>query len=481
MFTLSLVHALLTAYGHRVSTSPETPGKFDVIIVGAGSGNTILTPDFDDLKVAIVERSDFGGTCLNRGCIPTKMFAYTADVAHSTREARRLGLEAEVEVRWNDVVDRVFGRIDPIALGGLKYRESQESVAVFEGSARFVDHNLIAVDNADAETEYLTAPTVVLATGSSPTTPSIPGLQDVDFHTSDTILRVTTPPRRLLVLGGGFIAMEMAHVFDALGSQVTVVEALDRLLMREDEAVSELFTRLSSNRYECHLSARVDRVRQAPNGEISMEVTVEGSSFTLLGDALLVATGRVPNSASLELANAGVSIDARGYVITDDHMRTTRAGIWALGDVTNPLQLKHTANAEARVVAHNITHPESLKKIDLWPVPHAVFGAPQVAAVGATEQELRTDGVDYVAAVQHYADVAYGWAMEDEAHFCKLLADRQSRQLLGAHIIGPSSSILIQQLVLGMKFGLTVDEMASGMLYVHPALTEVVENALLQL
>ena len=456
--------------------------EFDVIIVGAGSGNTILTPDFDDQRVAIVERDAFGGTCLNRGCIPTKMFAYTADTAQIVRHAHHLGVDATLnDARWDEVVERVFARLDPIALGGRKYREGQDSTTVFVGDGTFVDERMLAVHSENGDPQYLTAPTIVLATGSSPAVPPIAGLDRVDYYTSDTIMRIPSPPRKLVILGGGFVAVEMAHVFDAFGSEVTVVGSVNRLLIREDESVSELFTQISAERYDCHLSADVRRVSQEPDGEIVVELVVDGIATTVRGDALLLATGRVPNSESLALDTTGVAVDERGYVVTDEYMRTTQPGIWALGDVTNPLLLKHTANAEARVVAHNIAHPEDLQKVDLWPVPHAVFGAPQVAAVGATEQELRRQGVEYVVATQRYGDVAYGWAMEDSQHFCKVIADPATRQLLGAHIVGPYSSMLIQQLVLGMKFKLTVDQMARDVLYVHPALTEVVENALLQL
>lgn len=456
--------------------------EFDTIIVGAGSGNTILTPDFDDQRVAIVERGAFGGTCLNRGCIPTKMFAYTADAAQIVRHAHHLGVDATLDgARWDEVVQRIFGRIDPIAQGGQKYRESQDSTTVFAGDATFVGERMLAVHSADTEPQYLAAPTIVLATGSSPSVPHIAGLDRVGYYTSDTVMRITSPPHRLLILGGGFVAAEMAHVFDALGSEVTLIHSRNRLLVREDESVSELFTEISADRYDCHLSADVRRVSQQPDGEIVVEFVVDGAFTTVRGDALLLATGRVPNSATLALTTPGVAVDAHGYVVTDEFMRTNQPGIWALGDVTNPLRLKHTANAEARTVAHNITHPDDLQKVDLWPVPHAVFSAPQVAAVGATEQELRQQGVEYVVATQRYGDVAYGWAMEDSQHFCKVIADPATRQLLGAHIIGPHSSMLIQQLVLGMKFKLTVDQMARDALYVHPALTEVVENALLQL
>jgi mycothione reductase len=177
----------------------------------------------------------------------------------------------------------------------------------------------------------------------------------------------------------------------------------------------------------------------------------------------------------------GVSLDGHGYVETDEHLRTKAPGVWALGDITHAAQLKHAANADARLVAHNLAHPGDLRSIDRRFLPHAVFGNPQIAAVGPTERELSHAGVDYVSAQQAYGDTAYGWAMEDSVSFAKLLADRHTRQLLGAHIIGPQASTMIQQLIQGMRFGQTVDQMARDQYYIHPALSEVVENALLAL
>jgi mycothione reductase len=210
-------------------------------------------------------------------------------------------------------------------------------------------------------------------------------------------------------------------------------------------------------------------------------VSVDGEHRTGVGDTLLVATGRIPNGAQLRVDATGVAMDERGYVRVDPGLRTNVDGIWALGDIRNPYQLKHTANAEARVVAHNMVHPEEPREVDLRFVPHAVFGHPQVASVGPTERALRAAGTPYVAAVKHYRDTAYGWAMEDTESFAKLLCDPSTRRLLAAHVIGPQASTLIQQLIQGMAFGQTVDEMARGQLYIHPALGEVVENALLAL
>lgn len=452
------------------------PIAFDVIIIGAGSGNSVLTPDFDNLRVAIIEKDIFGGTCLNRGCIPTKMFVYAADVAANVAHAGRYGVDATLDgVRWHDIVQRIFGRIDPIPPSGKAYRESLPNVSVFTGEARFVAPLTMEVNG-----QRLTAPHIVVAAGARPTIPAIPGLDCVEYHTSDTIMRVPKLPSRLIIMGAGYIATEMAHVFGSLGSQVTLINRSGRFLAREDQAVSDRFTEIYQQRFDTRLDAHDLAVHQNSDG-ITVSLVRNGVHEQVTGDTLLIAVGRIPNGDTLGLDLAGVAVDAAGFIITDEFMRTNVPGIWALGDVTNAHQLKHVANAETRAVAHNIIHPDSMRTADLWPIPHAVFADPQVASVGSTEQELRATGVDYITATQNYSDVAYGWAMEDTDHFCKVIADPHTRLLLGAHIIGPHSSILIQQLIQGMKFGQTVDDIARGQIYIHPALTELVENALLKL
>lgn len=463
---------------HTSSTSIE---HFDVVIIGTGSGNSILTADYDSLKVAIIERDVFGGTCLNRGCIPTKMFVYAADVAQQISHASTYGIDATLDkVRWNDIVDRIFGRIDPIPPNGLAYRQGAENTTVFAGHATFTGPKEIEIALNSGDTRRISGTNIVLAAGARPMIPDVDGLSDVDYHTSDTIMRLPSLPDRLIVFGAGYIATEMAHVFGALGSKVTIVNRSGRFLSREDESVSHRFTEIYRERFECHMNARIDHVSQH-DGEITVRLHVQGESIEIVGDALLVATGRIPNGDELGLAVSGVALDDDGYVITDGHLRTNVEGVWALGDVANENQLKHVANAEARIVAHNVVHPGDLRTVDLYPVPHAVFAGPHVASVGPTEQELRHLGIHHITAIQNYSDVAYGWAMEDTQHFCKVIADPETRLLLGAHIIGPQSSILIQQLIQGMKFGQTVDQMARDQLYIHPSLSEVVENALLQL
>lgn len=450
----------------------------DLLIIGTGSGNSILTPEFDSLDVAIVERDAFGGTCLNRGCIPSKMLVYTADVALQASHNARFGVDSQCNgIDWPAIRDRVFARIDPIAEGGRTYRQSLDNVTVYEGDAHFVGHKTIAVNG-----EMVTATNIVLAAGARPMIPDVAGLRDVEFHTSDTIMRIDAVPRRLLVIGGGFIACELSHVFGAFGAHVTVIARGDTLLRAEDDQIAVRYTELARARsgFDLRCGTQVHAVRRVGD-EIHLDISTNGVHASLRGDMLLVATGRAPNGTQLGVETTGVDLDPQGYVVTDPYLRTNVPGIWALGDICHAAQLKHAANADARIVAHNLTHPADLRAVDRRFLPHAVFGDPQVASVGPTERALFLDGVPYISSTPHFSSTAYGWAMEDTTSFCKLLAHRDTRQLLAAHIIGPQASTLIQQLVQGMRFGQTVDEMARDQYYIHPALSEVVEQALLEL
>jgi len=455
---------------------PVATEHFDLCIIGTGSGNSILDERFESWKVAVVERGVFGGTCLNRGCIPSKMLVYPADVIESMRHLDALGVDAHVEqVRWRDLRDRTFGRIDPIAESGRRYRHGQPHVTVFEADARFVGPKRLRVGDRE-----LTADRFVLAAGARSYVPPIPGLDSVEVHTSDTIMRVEEVPERLAVLGGGFIACELSHVFDAFGSRVTMVVRGDRLLRGHDAEISRRLTERFAERLDLRCFSSPAAVRQGPGG-IEIDLDRPTGPETVEVDAVLVATGRIPNGGQLDVEATGVTLDADGYVITDDTMATCVEGIWALGDIRNPLQLKHLANLEARVVQHNLLHPDAPRHLDERVVPAAVFTSPQVASVGLTEEQALRHGRPYVAVTREYASVAYGWAMEDTTSCARLVADVETRHLVGAHVIGPQASLLIQQLVQGMRFGQTVDQMASEVIYPHPALSEVIENALLDM
>jgi mycothione reductase len=453
---------------------------YDLVVIGTGSGNSIIDSRFDDLDVALVEHGVFGGTCLNVGCIPTKMYVYPADVAEAVRHAGRFGLDASVDkVRWSDIRDRVFGRIDPISAGGREYRvERCSNVTVHQGHARFTGHKELVVERTDRSgTDTISGDRIVIAAGGRPAVPEQIASSGVPFHTSDTVMRLDTLPEHILIVGGGYIAAEFAHVFSAFGTRVSIVGRSELLLRSQDETVAERFTATACERWDVHLGQEVVRA-SGGGGDVVLELT---DGTTLRGDVLLVATGRMPNSDLLDLDRTAVPTHPDGRIVVDDQQRTPVDGIFATGDVSSPYQLKHVANHESKVVAHNLLHPDTPRRTDHRFVPAAVFTDPQIASVGLTEDECRTAGHDYCVKIQAYGDVAYGWAMEDTGGFCKVLAEQGSGRLLGAHVMGVQAATVIQPLIQAMTFGLGVREMATGQYWIHPALPEVVENALLGL
>jgi mycothione reductase len=412
------------------------------------------------------------------------MYAWAADVADTVNGSARYGVDGRLDgVRWSDIRDRVFGRIDPISDAGRKYRAGGRNTRVYEGTATFTGPRRLVVTAADGARTEISAERVVLANGSRPVIPAIPGLDPalgpvVSYVTNSEVMRIEALPKHVVILGGGYIACEFAHVFAAFGSQVTVISRSPELLRGQDETVTARFTELAQQHWDVRLAATAVSVAESA-GEITVTLA---DGATVSGDLLLVAAGRIPNGDTLEAAAGGVNVTAGGRVVVDAQQRTSAAGVWALGDVSSDYLLKHAANHEARTVSHNLTHPDSLRSSDHRFVPAAVFTDPQIARVGMTEAEARSAGIDYAVKVQAYGDVAYGWAMEDRHGFVKVIAEKGTRRLLGAHLMGFQASTVIQPFIQALSLGTTdVRELARGQYWIHPALAEVVENALLGL
>jgi mycothione reductase len=453
---------------------------YDLAVIGTGSGNSIVDRRFADWRVAILEDNIFGGTCLNVGCIPTKMFVYPADLARAAMHASELGVDTSYDgARWPELRDRVFGRIDPIAARGKVYREGLPNVDVYDSHATFLDdHTLTLPIELGGTGEQITADQIVIAAGSRVNVADIPGLDDVDFHTSDTVMRLDELPRRMAIVGGGYVAAEFAHIFSALGTEVTQIQRGPVLLREQDEDIAQRFTEIAGRQWEVRLETTTSKVFRH-NGATVLSLS-DGTEVET--DVLLIATGRVPNGDRLALENTSIA-SAGGQVRVDEFQRTTAAGVWALGDVSSDYELKHVANHEARTVQHNLLHPDDLVASDHRFVPSAVFTSPQIAGVGLTAQSAREQGIEHRTVTYDYADIAYGWAMGSAPgeHFVKLLGDPSGQRILGAHIIGPQASVLLQPLVQAMSLGTSPREMALGQYWIHPAMAEVVENALLKM
>ncbi len=467
-------------------TGPDAAGltTYDLIIVGAGSGNMLPDDSTAHWRVAIVESDRFGGTCLNRGCIPSKMFVYAADVARHAREGERFGVATSFHgADWPAIRDRVFSRIDPIHDDAVAYRRAN-GIDVHLGAARFVAPKVLEVNG-----QRITAERIVVAAGTRPFIPPIDGIDRVEALTSDDVMRIDALPASMLVLGGGVIAAEMGHVFASLGTQVTWVHRGSELLEAQDPEVRTRFGAIAAERYDVRLMTEIERLEPIPAGEAGSAaggirahlLRADGTRDVIDVERLLVATGRIPNSDLLDVAAGGLDIDAHGHLVTDGTFATNVDGVWSFGDAANHFQLKHVANAEARLVRENLLNPGSVRDDMLPQVPAAVFTDPQIASVGVNEDVARAEGTPYVTAIREFSSTAYGWAMEDTTSFVKLLADPTTHLLIGAHIMGPQASLLIQPLLQAMAFDTPVERVAKDVMYIHPALSEVVENALLDI
>ncbi|HZT34597.1 MAG TPA: FAD-dependent oxidoreductase, partial [Nitrososphaera sp.] len=325
---------------------------------------------------------------------------------------------------------------------------------------------------------------ILIASGTRPAIPHIPGLEGTGIITSDEALRLKEQPRVLTIIGGGFIAAELGHFFGALGTKVNIVQKSHLLLPHEDLEIAAKFTELFKSKYNVYVNSTVESVERDASGifRVSIREKVATEVRMLESDQLLVAAGRTPNSDLLDIAKSGVKTDAKGFVIVDEYLQTSVKGIFALGDVVGRYQFKHAANQEARYAFNNIVKPEAMVPVDYTAMPHAVFSSPQVAGVGSTEEELKAGGVAYKKSIYRYADTAMGHALEDREGFVKLLVSDEHQDhgaILGCHILGSEAAILIHEVLVAMKAGLTAYDLGK-VIHIHPALSEVVSRAAAQ-
>ena len=301
--------------------------KFDLMVIGSGSGLEVSAEAAElGLSVAVVEEGPFGGTCLNRGCIPSKMLIHSADIVQTVATAERFGINARVErIDWQSIISRVNDEVDGDARAVEEGNRQTPNITVFKGRGRFVSEKTIEVDG-----ERLGAETIVIAAGARPRVPEIGGLPDVPYVTSDEALRLPEQPRRLTIVGGGYIAAEMAHFFGSLGTEVTLIQRGPLLVQQEDRDVSNRFTEVYQRRFRLLLNAQVSDAHRRGD-EITVQVSRDGDTEAVVSDALLIAAGRVPNADLLQVEHTGVEVDQRGFVRVDEYLQTRVPGIWALG------------------------------------------------------------------------------------------------------------------------------------------------------
>ncbi|MFB6213169.1 MAG: dihydrolipoyl dehydrogenase [Candidatus Nanohaloarchaea archaeon] len=451
--------------------------EFDVIVIGAGSGLDVASAYASrGQDVAVVEPGPLGGTCLNRGCIPSKMLIHRADIVETVEDADRFGIDAEVEdIEFEKIVEKVNETVAEDARSIKRGIRDSEHHTLFESEARFVDEKVVEVDTDSGDAVKITAETIMVAAGSRPMVPPVDGMEDVDYLTSREALELQELPEELVVVGGGYIAAELAHFFDRMGSDITIIEMGDTLIGNEDREIAEKFTGLAQDIWDVNLGLRASRVEET-GGKIRVVAEDEdGNSHSFAGDELLVAAGRVPNSDRLDVEEAGIETDDRGFIETDEYLETSVEGVYALGDIAGNWMFKHSAKLEAEYAFRNSLSGNE-KPLENEAMPHAIFSSPQVAGVGSTEQELEESGQDYVKATYDYSDTGMGLALKEEDGFVKVLASEDG-EILGCHIIGPQASSIIHEVLVAMNAGTGHVEDIQDTVHIHPALNEVVQRA----
>jgi mycothione reductase len=451
--------------------------KYDAIVVGSGSGMMIADAAVSrGMKVALVEMDKLGGTCLNRGCIPSKMVIYPADIVNQIKHAERLGVHAKIErVDFEHIMRRTREFVEH------DRRPMEENIPKVEGltyypvRGEFVDDYTMRVGD-----KLITAEKIFLVTGSRPLIPPIKGLDEVEYVTSREVWEMDSRPTSMILVGGGLIACEMAHFFNAMRTEVTVLSRSPRLIKQGEPEVSEIL--LTSLRERMRIEVGVE-VREARRAGDQVEVTAEdgdGNARSYRAEMIFIAAGRISNADTLKPENTGVEVDDRGYIKVDENYLTTKPGIYAFGDAIGKAMYKHVANKEAELVWHGFTEGH-VHPLDYNKVPYAVFTWPQVASVGLTEREAAARGLDYLIGEYNYIDTAKGAAMDEEDGYVKVILEDESYRILGAHIVGPFAPILIQEIINVMNTGDGSVWPIADSMHIHPALPEVVQRAIFNL
>jgi mycothione reductase len=459
-------------------------------VIGSGSGLDVANAAHQHgLKVAVIEKGRMGGTCLNRGCIPSKLLIHSADVIETIKRARLFGLNVDgFSVDFQKIVERVNNIVDSESNEIRNAFEGIENPKLFPNKSKFIGEKVILV--GDDNHHIITADKILIASGTRPRIPNVKGLEESGYITSDEALRLKDQPRVLTIIGGGYIACELAHFFGSLGTTINIIQKEKFLIPNEDIEISQKFTEIFSKKYNVYLGYNTESIsKKTSNNGINNNLTFHlvaknsaGKSIEICSDQLLLAVGRVPNSDTLGLEESGVKTNKKGFIITDRYLETNVKGIFALGDAIGRYLFKHNANHEAQYAYHNILHSDDKIAVSYAAMPHAIFSSPQIAGVGFTEQELKEgEKIEYYKSIYPYIRTAMGQALEDRNGFVKFLVNKKDRKILGCHIIGTDASNLIHEVIVAMKAGNgTIDNILKSV-HIHPALSEVIARAAYQI
>ena len=454
-------------------TTLESMKEYGLIVIGSGAGlNVVDAALARGLKVAVVEEGPLGGTCLNRGCIPSKVLIHAADAIREAQYAAKIGVGLKLDKVDYPLLKK---RMWEIVLTGRHELEhgakNTPGLDLYSVIGSFVSDYSLQVG-----AESIRAPKIVIASGARAQIPPIPGLESIKYHTYRTVFDIEEQPESIMILGGGYIGCEFAHFFSAIGVRVTLIGRNPVLLPHEEPETSMIVKKRLSQHVEVHTGTDISKV-DGSSGQVSVTFKdpAEPSERTVGAQHLLVAVGVRSNSDWLKPEKTGVRTDDKGWILTNQYLETSKSNIYALGDALGRNMYRHTANYEASVVRNNLFGDQKIS-LDLHAVPHAVFTNPQVGQVGMIEEEAKAQRKVMVG-VSKYTDAAMGYAYGDEDAFVKVVVEYPSRRILGATVVGPQASTLVQQIVNMMSSDAQTYAPLARAQVIHPTLSEAIASA----
>ncbi|MBI5674810.1 MAG: dihydrolipoyl dehydrogenase [Nitrospirae bacterium] len=447
--------------------------RYDVIVIGAGDVglSVAFKASSDGLKVALVEKGHPGGTCVNYGCVPSKTLIHTADRIIEINEAAKLGIRAEItRVDFRAVMDRMKKAV-------TNGRDGIKTAIKETGNIDFYNRECHFIDDRTIETgdEKIKGKKIFIASGARPNIPPIKGLENIPYLTNESVLGLKKKPEKMLIIGGGYIGLEYAHFFSALGTKVIMIARSARLLPSEEPEISELLKIELGRRVEM-LTGTTEEVKQADGGYVIFVRDIgTGRTKKISAEAVMVATGRKSNADLLKIVNAGIETDKNNFIKVDGHLQASRKHIWAVGDANGMAMFTHAGDKQAEIAWHNATHRKKIR-MDFQSVPHAVFTRPQIASIGLTEQQARKSH-DVLVGRAKYSDTVMGEAMMEQEGFAKAVVEKNSGRILGFHIIGPHAAILIQEVVNAVINKKDIRSI-TGCMHIFPALSNLITETL---
>jgi len=447
-----------------------------VLVIGAGPGGYVSAIRAAQLgaDVTIVDRKYYGGTCLNVGCIPTKVLLHTVELFNAVKEGEMIGLKADnVEVDWSALMKRKE-QVTAQLVGGVRSLLSSNGVKMLEGDASFISDSEIRVSSSGKD-QVLSPDYCIIAAGSEPVVPPVPGIDSKSVITSNEALSLDKVPDSMTIVGGGVIGVEFASIFASLGTRVTIVEMLPEILPNTDkEIVAVLKSVLAAKGVEILTSSKVTRFREE-NGSLVSEVKMSEGDREIITEKVLVSVGRKPSTSTLGLENTGVKMD-RAKIIIDKKMKTSVDSIYAIGDCCSPIMLAHVASREGEVAAENIMGHKTV--MDYKTNPGAVYTSPEIAWAGLTEEQAVEKG--HNVKIGKFPLIANGKSliMNETEGFIKFVVDEKYDEILGVHIIGPRATDLIVEAALALRLEATIDEIVTT-IHAHPTIGEALGEAAL--